>query len=68
MEFEIVTVKYDDLSTAFDFISVAGPMEHRVYVSLDTGAISLDWRSRGLLSERERVAIRDAAERARGEL
>ena len=35
----MVTVKYDDLSTAFDFVSCAGPMEHRAYVSLDTGAI-----------------------------
>jgi hypothetical protein len=50
MESEMVTVKYDDLSTAFDFVSFAGLMEHRAYVSLDTGAISLDWRSRGLLS------------------
>ena len=33
-----------------------------------TDRISPDWRSRGLLSERERVAIRDAAEKARGEL
>ena len=24
---------------AFDFVSFAGPMEHRAYVSLDTGAI-----------------------------
>ena len=39
MESEMVTVKYDDLSTAFDFVSFAGPMEHRAYVSLDTGAI-----------------------------
>jgi hypothetical protein len=39
MEFEMVTVKYDDLSMAFDFVSFAGPMEHRAYVSLDTGAI-----------------------------
>ena len=35
----MVTVKYDDLSTAFDFVSFAGPMEHRAYISLDTGAI-----------------------------
>jgi hypothetical protein len=39
MESEMVTVKYDDLSTAFDFVSFASPMEHRAYVSLDTGAI-----------------------------
>jgi len=35
----MVTVKYDDLSMAFDFVGFAGPMEHRAYVSLDTGAI-----------------------------
>jgi len=35
----MVRVKYDDLSTAFDFVSFAGPMEHRAYVSLDTGTI-----------------------------
>jgi hypothetical protein len=39
MESEMVTVKYDDLSMAFDFVGFAGPMEHRAYVSLDTGAI-----------------------------
>jgi Uncharacterised protein family (UPF0158) len=39
MESEMVRVKYDDLSTAFDFVSFAGPMEHRAYVSLDTGTI-----------------------------
>jgi hypothetical protein len=35
----MVTVKYDDLSMAFDFVSFAGPMEHRAFVSLDTGVI-----------------------------
>ena len=39
METEMATVKYDDLSTAFDFVSFGAPMEHRAYVSLDTGAI-----------------------------
>ena len=39
MEFEMVTVKYDDLALAFDFVSFTGPMEHRAYLSLDTGAI-----------------------------
>lgn len=36
---EMVTIKYDDSSAAFDFVSFAAPMEHRAYVSLDTGAI-----------------------------
>jgi len=35
----MVTVKYDDLSAAFDFVSFAAPFEHRAFVSLDTGAI-----------------------------
>ena len=35
----MVAIKYDDLSAAFDFVSFAAPMEHRAYVSLDTGAI-----------------------------
>jgi hypothetical protein len=33
-----------------------------------TDRISQDWRSRGLLSERERVAIREAAAKARAEM
>ena len=39
MEFEMVRVKYDDLSMAFDFVSAAGPMEQQAYLSLDTGSI-----------------------------
>ena len=35
----MVTVKYEDLSTAFDFVSFGAPMGHRAYISLDTGAI-----------------------------
>lgn len=35
----MLTVKYDDLSAAFDFVSFAAPVEHRAYLSLDTGAI-----------------------------
>jgi len=42
----MVTVKYDDLSMAFDFVSFAGPMEHRAFVSLDTGVIYWDFGSR----------------------
>jgi hypothetical protein len=36
---EMVKVKYDDLSAAFDFVSFAAPFEHRAFLSLDTGAI-----------------------------
>jgi hypothetical protein len=36
---EMVTIKYDDLSAAFDFVSFAAPFEHRAFISLDTGAI-----------------------------
>ena len=35
----MVTVKYDDLSAAFDFVSFAAPMEHQAYIAMDTGAI-----------------------------
>jgi len=35
----MVTVKYEDLSAAFDFVSFGAPFEHRAFVSLDTGAI-----------------------------
>src|SRR5258706_4849209 len=35
----MTTVKYEDLSAAFDFVSFAAPMEHHAYVSIDTGTI-----------------------------
>ena len=35
----MVTIKYDDLSLAFHFVSSAGPTEHRAFVALDTGQI-----------------------------
>jgi Uncharacterised protein family (UPF0158) len=35
----MVTVKYDDLSAAFDFVSSAAPFEHQAFVSLDTGTV-----------------------------
>ena len=35
----MVTVKYSELSEAFDFVSSAAPTEHLAYLSLDTGAI-----------------------------
>jgi hypothetical protein len=35
----VVTVKYEDLSAAFDFVSLAAPMEHQAYISIDTGTI-----------------------------
>ena len=39
----MVTVRYGDLSLAFDFICPVPPMEHEAYVSLDTGEVY--WRS-----------------------
>ena len=39
MRTHVVTVKYDELSAAFDFVSFGAPMEHNAYVSLETGAI-----------------------------
>jgi hypothetical protein len=38
-ETDVVIVKYDDLSAAFDFVSFAAPMEHLACTSMDTGAI-----------------------------
>ena len=35
----MVTIKYDDLSAAFDFVSFGAPFEHLAFVDLDTGAI-----------------------------
>lgn len=35
----MVAVKYDDLSSAFDFVSAAAPMDHHAYVSRDTGKV-----------------------------
>ena len=35
----MATVKYEDLSAAFDFVSFGAPMEHQAYISLDTGDI-----------------------------
>jgi len=37
----MVTLKYDDLSLAFDFVSSGAPMEHRAYVSKETSKIYL---------------------------
>ena len=34
-----MTVKYEELSAAFDFVSFAAPMEHHAYISMDTGII-----------------------------
>lgn len=38
MEAEMVRVKFEHLSAAFDFVSFAAPFEHRALVSLDTSA------------------------------
>ena len=35
----MVTINYDDLAAAFDFVSFAAPFEHQAFLSLDTGAI-----------------------------
>ncbi len=35
----MVTVKHEDLATAFDFVSFGTPSEHRAFVSRDTGAV-----------------------------
>lgn len=35
----MVAVKFDDLASAFDFVSYAAPMEHQAYISVDTGKV-----------------------------
>ena len=35
----MVTINYHDLSLAFDFVSSAAPMEHRAFVSRDSGKV-----------------------------
>lgn len=35
----MVSVEYDDLALAFDFVSAGPPMVHNAYISLDTGQI-----------------------------
>ena len=35
----MAAVKYEDLASAFDFVSFGARMEHHAYISLDTGAI-----------------------------
>jgi uncharacterized protein len=58
----------EDGFTFLDIVWNEAPFPSHAQLLAATDRISLDWRSRGLLSERERVAIRDAAERARAEL
>ncbi len=35
----MTTVNYDDLETAFEFVSAGAPMKHSAYISLDSGQI-----------------------------
>ena len=41
----MVSVKYDDLIEAFEFVSFGGSSEHAAYISLDTGTIYWDTES-----------------------
>ena len=38
----MVSVRFEDLSAAFDYVSFGAQMEHSAYISLDTGAIYWD--------------------------
>ena len=58
----------DDGFTFLDLVWNEAPFASHAQLLAVTDRISLDWRSRGLLTERDRVAIREAAERARAEL
>lgn len=35
----MVAVAYEEISSAFEFVGSAAPLEHSVYISLDTGQI-----------------------------
>ena len=35
----MVAIPYDEISSAFEFVSSAAPAEHNAYISLDTGQI-----------------------------
>ena len=35
----MVTVTYEEISSAFEFVASGAPMEHSAYISLDTGRI-----------------------------
>ncbi len=35
----MVTVTYEEISSAFEFVASGAPMEHSAYISLDTGQI-----------------------------
>jgi hypothetical protein len=35
----MITVKYDELLSAFDFVSAGTPFENKAYICMDTGAI-----------------------------
>ncbi len=41
----MATVKYDELSLAFEFVSFGAPFENRAFISRDTGAVY--WISEG---------------------
>ena len=58
----------EDGFTFLDIVWDEAPFASHAQFLAVTDRISLDWQGRGLLSERERVAIRDAAEKARAEL
>jgi phosphinothricin acetyltransferase len=47
----VVKIKYDDLQSAFEFVSSGAPTEHSAYISLDTGQIH--WVSDGVDLEDE---------------
>jgi hypothetical protein len=58
----------DDGFTFLDIVWNEAPFASHAQLLAATDRISLDWRGRGLLSEGERVAIRNAAEKARAAL
>ena len=57
----MVKIKYDDIESAFEFVSAGAPMEHNAYISLDTGQIH--WVSDLTDNEEELPEDRETSDR-----
>jgi hypothetical protein len=57
----MVAIAYDEISSAFEFVSSAPPAEHNAYISLDTGKIH--WISELAFAEDERPDDLDESDR-----
>ena len=57
----VVAIPYDEIASAFEFVSSAAPAEHNAYISLDTGQIH--WVSELLSVDEEIPADLDTSDR-----